>query len=86
MEAFPQVAQEGILTCVGIQENKILNAHPIPGCQRGLHVSQDLGTPFFQTLCLSSDKLSQRTKMHNKTSCINWTKQQLTESNQTLFI
>lgn len=53
MEAFPQVVQEGTLTRVGVQENKILDAHAIPGCQGGLHVPQDLVTPVLQALCPS---------------------------------
>lgn len=53
MEAFPQVVQEGTLTCVGVQENKILDAHAIPGCQGGLHVPQDPVTPLIQALCPS---------------------------------
>lgn len=53
MEAFPQVVQEGTLTRVGIQENKILDAHAIPGCQGGLHIPQDLVAPLFQALCPS---------------------------------
>lgn len=57
MEAFPQVVQEGTLTCVGVQENEILDAHAIPGCQRGLHVSQDLVTPLIQALCPSRNTL-----------------------------
>ncbi len=55
MEAFPQVVQEGTFTRVGVQENKILDAHTIPGCQRGLHVPQDLVTALVQTLCPSSN-------------------------------
>lgn len=50
MEAFPQVVQEGSLTRVGVQENKVLDAHTIPGGQGGLHVPQDLVTPFIQAL------------------------------------
>ena len=38
MEAFPQVVQEGALAGVCVQENKVLDAHAIPGVQRGLHV------------------------------------------------
>lgn len=53
METFPQVVQEGTLTRVGVQENEILNAHAIPGCQGGLHVPQDLVTAFLQALCPS---------------------------------
>lgn len=53
MEAFPQVVQEGTLTRVGVQEDKILDAHAIPGGQRRLHVPQDLATPLLQALCLS---------------------------------
>lgn len=60
MEAFPQVVQEGTLTRVGVQENKVLDAHAIPGCQGGLHVPQDLATPFFQALCPTD--VSHRTK------------------------
>lgn len=50
MEAFPQVIQEGGLTRVGVQENKILDANAIPGRQGGLHVSQDTVTPLLQAL------------------------------------
>ena len=50
MEAFPQVVQEGTFTCVGVQKNKILDAHAIPGCQGGLHVPQDPVTPLLQAL------------------------------------
>lgn len=60
MEAFPQVVQEGTLTRVGVQENEVLDAHAIPGCQGGLHVPQDLVTPFFQALCPTD--VSHRTK------------------------
>lgn len=41
VEALPEVVQEGGLTGVGVQENKILDAHAIPGGQGGLHVPQD---------------------------------------------
>lgn len=54
MEALPQVVQEGTLTRVGVQENKILDAHTIPGCQGGLHVPQDPVTALLQTLCGST--------------------------------
>jgi len=50
METFPQVVQEGTLTCVGVQENKILDAHPIPGCQGSLHVLKNPVTPLLQAL------------------------------------
>lgn len=50
MEAFPQVIQEGALAGVGVQENKVLDAHSVPGVQGRLHVPQDLGAPFFQAL------------------------------------
>lgn len=45
MEAFPQVVQEGTLTRVGVQENKVLDAHAIPSRQGGLHVPQNPVTP-----------------------------------------
>lgn len=32
VEAFPQVVQEGCLTGVGIQEDKVLDAHAVAGC------------------------------------------------------
>ena len=51
MEALLQVVQEGRLARVGVQENKILDAHTIPGRQGGLHVPQDLVTPHIQALC-----------------------------------
>lgn len=50
MEAFPQVVQEGTLTRVGVQEDKILDAHTIPGRQGGLHVPQDPVAPLLQAL------------------------------------
>lgn len=50
MEAFPQVVQEGALARVGVQEDKVLDAHSIPGVQGGLHVPQDLVAPFLQAL------------------------------------
>lgn len=53
MEALPQVVQEGSLTRVGVQKNEILDAHAIPGRQRGLHVPQDPVTPLLQALCPS---------------------------------
>lgn len=49
-KAFPQVVQEGALARVGVQENKVLDAHAIPGVQGGLHVPQDLVAPFLQAL------------------------------------
>lgn len=60
METFPQVVQEGTLTRVGVEEHKILNAHPIPSSKGGLHVPQDLVTPFFQALRPSGDTLVSR--------------------------
>lgn len=50
MEALLQVVQEGSLTRVGVQENKILDAHAIPGRQGGLHVPQHPVTPLVQAL------------------------------------
>lgn len=50
MEAFPQVFQEGRFTRVGIQENKVLDAHTIPSRQRSLHVLQDPVAPLIQAL------------------------------------
>lgn len=32
VEAFSQVVQEGRLTSVGVQEDKVLDAHTVPGC------------------------------------------------------
>lgn len=60
MEAFPQVVQEGALARVGVQEDKVLDAHSIPGVQGGLHVPQDLVAPLLQALHLhrSSDKFA----------------------------
>lgn len=75
MVAFPQVVQEGTLTRVGVQENKILDAHAIPGCQGGLHIPQDLVTPLLQALCPSKSTSVkwQDNKVHdNKTYMINY--------------
>lgn len=51
MEAFPQVVQKGTLTCVGVQEHKVLDAHAIPGRKGRLHVPQDPVTPLLEALC-----------------------------------
>lgn len=58
MEAFPQVVQEGTLTRVGVQENKVLDAHTIPGRQRGLHVPQDPAAPLLQALWAKQQHVS----------------------------
>lgn len=58
MEAFSQVVQEGTLTGVGVQQNKILDANPIPGGQRTLHVPQDPVTALLQALCPMRDGVS----------------------------
>lgn len=55
MEAFPQVVQEGTLAGVGVQEDEVLDAHAIPGRQRGLHVPQDLVTPLVKALSPSKN-------------------------------
>lgn len=63
MEAFPQVVQKGTLTGVGVQQNKVLDAHAIPGRQGGLHVPQDLVAPLLQALCRNrSDKTGKQQK------------------------
>lgn len=58
VEAFPQVVQEGTLTRVGVQEDKVLDAHAIPGRQRGLHVPQDPAAPLLQALWAKQDHVS----------------------------
>lgn len=72
MEAFPQVVQEGSLTRVGVQKNKVLDAHTIPGGQGGLHVPQDLVTPFIQALCPSrnGDRVFQSSYKLSKTTFV----------------
>lgn len=50
VEAFPQVVQECRLTGVGIQEDKVLDAHAVPSCQSRFHVPQDLAAPLLQAL------------------------------------
>lgn len=69
VEAFPQVVQEGTLARVGVQENKVLDAHAIPGCQGGLHVPQDLVTPHLQALYPSRNTSATHdrgTRYHNR--------------------
>lgn len=58
MEAFPQVVQEGTLTRVGVQENKILDANAITSSQGGLHVPQDPVAPLLQALFPSRSTLA----------------------------
>lgn len=50
METFPQVVEESTLTVVVVQKHKVLDAHPVPGRQRALHLLQDAIAAVLQAL------------------------------------
>jgi len=50
VEPLPQVVQEGGLAGVGVQQDQVLDAHAVPGCQGALHVAQDPVAPLLQAL------------------------------------
>lgn len=56
VEAFPQVVQEGRLTGVGVQEDKVLDAYTVPSRQGRFHVPQDLTAPLLQALSPGAKK------------------------------
>lgn len=56
VKAFPQVVQEGRLTGVGVQEDKVLDAYAVPSRQGRFHVPQDLTAPLLQALSPNTKK------------------------------